>query len=54
MAKHHFYVNGDWVDCIDTDNAAAIAQRRQEVAERYGVKLEAVRVATADEVKYWK
>ena len=54
LTRKHFIVGDAWVDCIDTDDETEIAQRRQELAERYGVAVDAVRVVEANEVKYWK
>lgn len=52
MNKTHFYIGGDWVDAINTDDEEQIAQRRQEVAERHGVEVEAVQVADIEQVRY--
>jgi hypothetical protein len=51
--KIHYFVHGDWVDALASDEPEAVAQRRREVAQRFGVAESLVEVRRLDEVKYW-
>lgn len=52
MNRTHFLICGAWVDAINTVDAEQITKRRQDVANRYGVDIEAVEVVPLEQLQY--
>ncbi|MCB0109919.1 MAG: hypothetical protein KDE53_28555 [Caldilineaceae bacterium] len=52
MNKTHFYLYGNWVDAIDSEDETIVAQYRAGVAERYGVDVSLIVVMKLEDVQY--